>query len=98
MIKFHVNFMSISCQFPLQMSEPLTTIRFRIGKRADFKREINDWSALPAVPEHEKIVYKPDEWDTKDLECGIDFVGPFTDAPEPLSSYQREERARLARL
>lgn len=84
---------------PLHMSDPLRKLVLRNGKWEEFRNELNSRGALPTVPEGERIVYKPGgEWDTTDLECGIDFIGSFTDENEPLSSFRERERERLENI
>lgn len=80
------------------MSAPLKKIVLRKGSWEEFRNENESWKNLPTVQDGEKIVYKPDAWDTTDLECGIDFIGQGSSAPEPPSSYQLEERLRLDKL
>lgn len=81
------------------MSNPLRKLVLRNGKWEEFRNELNSRGTLPTVPEGERIVYKPGgEWDTTDLECGVDFIGSFADESEPLSSYQERERERLENI
>lgn len=80
---------------PLHMSDPLRKLILRNGKWEEFHNELDSKRALPTVPEGERIVCKPGgEWDTTDLECGVDFIGSFANENDTLSYCRERERER----